>query len=195
VPRFLCAAVAVALAASLAAPAPRLKDPPVTSYFPTTVGARWVYETESGEETEVVTKVTKDGSATVVSVGLVRPGGEVTPTQTVAVRSDGLFLLTESGHAYNPPVCLLKLPVKPGGRWEDVTTRRDIGKLRFVQEVKETKELVTPGGTYEAVRIESTLTLGDGPSKTADNYWYAPGVGLIQIDKNRTLKSFEQGKK
>ena len=194
-PRSLLTAVALALAAAPAAPAPRLKDAGPPSYFPITVGARWVYQSGQVEQTEVVTDVKTDGEATVVTVGSVLPDGKVTPWNTVAVRPDGLFMLSETGQPYDPPVCLLKFPVKSGDRWEDATTRPDIGKLRFTHEVKETKTLDTPAGKFECVRIEAAVAFGAVATPATHSHWYAPGIGLIQIDGTRTLKSFAAGKR
>jgi hypothetical protein len=192
--RVLFVTAAVVLVATPAVPAPQLKDAGPAGYFPTTVGARWVYQSGQVEQTEVVTDVRKDGEATIVAVGSVGPDGKVTPGDTVAIRPDGLFLLSETGQPYDPPVCLLRFPVKVGDRWEAETSRPDIGKVRFVREVKETKTRETPAGKFEAVRVESAVALGAAVPNT-HSHWYAPGVGVVEIERTRTLKSFEPGKK
>jgi hypothetical protein len=127
-------------------------------------------------------------------VGYEGGGGKVAPIHTMALRPDGLYMLGEVGKLYGPPVCVLKLPVKVGDRWEGTSSRPDLGKIRFVREVKEVKAVETPAGTFQAVGIEVESVIGGAASAPKDRYWYAPGVGLIQIDRSRTLKSFSRGK-
>src|SRR5262245_2385785 len=67
--RSLFVAVALALVATPAAPAPRLKDAGPAGYFPTTVGARGVYQSGQVEETDGVPDVREDGGATIVVLG------------------------------------------------------------------------------------------------------------------------------
>src|SRR4051794_24001137 len=120
--RLLTIAPALALLASLApaAPVPRGADKPVL-YFPTQVGAKWVYRGTSGptawEDTRVVTAVRDDGAAKVVTVGAVHPDGTVAYDHRVAVSPTGLFRLGTSGTEFRSPMCLIKLPSRAGDSW------------------------------------------------------------------------------
>jgi hypothetical protein len=191
----LPAVLALGLVATPAAPAARLKDRPGPAhYFPTTVGAKWVYQFAKADQTEVVTHVRREGGDVVVSVGYERPGGEVAPIHTMALRGDGLYMLDEVGKPYDPPVCVLKLPVKVGDRWEGTSSRPDLGKIRYAKEVREVRKLQTPAGAFQAVGVDSEFVVGAAENAPKDRYWYAPDIGLIQIEKVRALKSFTPGK-
>jgi hypothetical protein len=112
----------------------------------------------------------------------------------MALRADGMYLLDEVGKPYDPPVRVLKPPVKLGDRWEGTSSRPDIGRVRYSGEVKELKALKTPAGTFQAVGIEVGWASGAAQGLAMDRYWYAPDVGLVQIEGVRVIKSFTPGK-
>ena len=142
----------------------------------------------------MVTDVRREGGDFIVRVETEGADGKLAPIHTMALRADGLYMLDEVGKAYSPPVCMVRLPVKVGDRWDGATTRSDLGPIRFVHEVKGVQKIETPAGTFEAVGIESEWVIGGARTGEKHVHWYAPGTGLIQIDKSRTLKSFTAGK-
>jgi hypothetical protein len=182
-----------------AAPVPKhlMKAPPV--YFPTRVGAKWVYLRSGQEETHAVTKVEAKEGEMVVTVER-EQGGKTTPYWVVAVRSDGLFLVAESGEAYDPPWCLLKCPVEVGKSWDGNSEREDYITLVGRRTVAAAEKLKVPAGEFEALRITServTSETGDARVRSSTTYWYAPHVGVVQIDRDPphlVLKAFVPGK-
>lgn len=89
----------------------------------------------------------------------------------------------------------MKLPLKAGDKWETEAKRPDLaGPFRFAREVGETKVVETPAGKFEAVRVLGRTTSGGRASDVKAAFWYAKGVGLVQIDGTRTLTKYTPGK-
>ena len=184
-----------------AAPIPKDAKKPVL-YFPTKVGAKWVYEFEDGTTyTEAVTKVQKgkDGGFR-VTAGKVRD--EVALALDLYEVSDkGLFLLEAGKAAFDPPMSYINLSQKVGVKWENKSTLLgdivDHGTRRIV----EIEKVEVPAGKFDAIRIENQppATVGQKAEQVTHTYWYAPDVGLVKLsstkkDVNRVLKSFTPGK-
>jgi hypothetical protein len=168
-----------------------MADLPV--YYPTRVGTKWVYLRGGVEETRVVTRAEARAGEKVVTVEDVRKEGNK-PYQTVSVRPDGLFLVSESGEAYDPPWQVLKLPFKAGEVWE-TTTRRTTLRIASKKTTDGEERLKVPAGEFATLRIKSEWSSGVGRAPTRSSYWYAAGVGLVQIDDppHLVLKSFTPG--
>ncbi|VTT99162.1 unnamed protein product [Gemmataceae bacterium] len=152
-------------------------------YFPTAVGAKWVYERDGrGDETVVVAAVEKDGDALVVA----REGtnGNATVYAKVVVSPAGLRQDRTGPDGSDVAVWLLKVGVRAGDSWDAA----DGGK----RTVHEAEKVVVPAGTFTAVRV---VWEHEGGAQTS---WYAPGVGEVKrVVKRggdevvtRALKSF-----
>jgi hypothetical protein len=145
----------------VAAPVPKgAEQKPL--YFPTAVGAKWVYETPDGElETAVVSAVEKgdDGALTVSRAGA--DGTRVAYTKTV-VTANGL---RRDDAANGKSGWLLKTNVKAGDSWDSPDGKRT---------VYGPEEVKVPAGTFTALRVEWEQF---GASYAS---WYAPGVGEVK---------------
>lgn len=168
---------------ALAAPVP--KDAGKTPiYFPTAVGAKWVYEDTDGETEEVeVYEVEKDGDNVVVGR---RRVGETVPYTKMIVSADGL---RQPPDREGEKGWVLKSKLKAGESWEVPG-----GGKRTVSGPEEVK---VPAGKYQALKV---VWEDDGRTLTS---WYAPGVGEVKRTVKRdgveivyrSLKSFTEGKK
>jgi hypothetical protein len=197
VPRLLAAVIAVALALSLAeaAPVPNGEDKPVL-YFPTKVGAKWVYSVVGvGEETEVINAVTAKDGVTVVTVDELDAKGVARLSHKEIVSGSGLVRCAERGIRI-PPYYLLKLPCLPGETWGTAfkVNQGDWHRLTTLG-----SEVVTvPAGTYKAIRVEEEYKHGETVSRW--EHWYVQDVGLVRTvatlpkGYERVLKSFTPGK-
>jgi len=171
--------LAALLAATLAAPVPKAKAPPL--YFPTTVGATWVYERDGGEEAVTVSAVEKDGDDLVVTRTSADKRG--IKYGTVVVSADGLRQPREL--ADGKVGWVLKTTVRDGDSW-DVP---DGGK----RTVHGPEEVEVPAGKYQALRV---VWERDGETVTS---WYAPDMGEVKRTTKRgeeevvfrALKSFQ----
>lgn len=175
-------------------------------YYPTTVGAKWVYkEGERGwtrEWAEVITAVEEQDDGKVVTVKRVGNDGVEVESLKVAVSGQGVFRLESMGHKDAPPICWLKLPTKPGAVWEYAWPQGPTERTRtFAPELVE-----VPAGTYRAIPIEVEISWGpDRPPGVSSGLgssgvrvirWFAPGVGIVKqrgSNYEQVLMSFTPG--
>lgn len=181
-----------------AAPVPKGRTP--SGYFPTRVGAKWVYKVTRpdrvGEVTVRVSAVeTKEDGATSVTLGEVREGDQISGQFTV--RPDGLYQDVDfpGGAIYYPAICVLKLPHRHGASW--ATESRVIQSPRAETRTAYGPERVeVPAGRFDAIRVESVYARRPAPAQRQTE-WFAPGVGLVKWavrEQVWTLKSFDPGK-
>ncbi|AWM37875.1 hypothetical protein C1280_13285 [Gemmata obscuriglobus] len=156
-------------------------------YFPTVVGAKWVYEDErGGEEAVEVSAVEKDGDELVVS----RKGVDGTSTRytQMIVSTKGLRQPKDAFNDKPEPVWVLKCGLRAGESWETPSGKRTL---------HEAEEVKVPAGTFKALRV-----VVESGTETLTS-WYAPGVGEVKRTQKRcgtvtvirSLKSFTPGKK
>lgn len=202
-------ALALAVFVPLALPAPGPKDgdkSPV--YVPTTVGDKRVYESDYGgglkvEETSEVTAVERKDGAVLVTVktsGSGKAAGTGGRVSQSRMSGQGLFLLSEAGHVYDPPVRLLPLPLKEGDAWE---WEKPFVKWKFTAGKEE--EVEVPAGKYTARRVDGVGAVRETPMQakptpTRCTLWYAPDLGVVKSviklgddEIVEVLKSFSPG--
>lgn len=189
-----CAVVLIAACAVSsvgAAPVPKhLMKRQEPLYAPTTVGAKRVYETGGAERVLIVAKIEHRNGTTVVIVER-EDNGKRSEDDVVEVSGAGLIRTRWAGTDYDPPLVLVKGPVRVGESWAVKT----IG-VEGTKKVAAVETIKVPAGTFEAVRVESDYGPATAPSKSTA--WYAPNVGLIKVVDGGTvtwlLKAVELGK-
>ncbi|QDU20565.1 hypothetical protein ETAA1_25200 [Urbifossiella limnaea] len=204
----LLAALAVGLVLVTAdAPAAPVAPPPreVAHYFPTTVGARWVYvlsrEGERDIESELeVTAVRnrRDGARAVTTYH--KYGAGYVPYQMLNVSARGVGVVAAIGGDFGEPFWLLRTPAEAGKKWDVVLDIVGVGVVRTAKATAHGPEWVeVPAGKYRAVRVEMDLTFRD--ERRVTTTWYAAGIGMVKEkveEVNGTtvevLKSFTPGK-
>jgi hypothetical protein len=195
--------VAVEAPVACAAPVPPDRRAPL--YFPTAVGATWVYQLNDGREyTDVVTAVDHEQGHATVSVSVIGPDGKLHPSYRNVVSARGILRVEGIGIKKDRPEWRLKLPYTVDEVWE---TGGEWDEYRLFQSQRSTHtsaggEVVSvPAGTFKALRVTTKhdripgCMLGPTPPSTC---WYAPGVGVVKITMDKTvwvLKSFEPGGK
>ncbi|WP_020474618.1 hypothetical protein [Zavarzinella formosa] len=190
------------LVASVALPAPMLKDREVF-YHPIRVGDECVYEEVSnGEITEQKTTVVKAEKTSAGHIITVRWGDESDkPYQTrVIVTRNEVTELDGSASGSKQGASHIKLPAKEGLTWKfepyGVNKPEEANSVcRVIGE----EMVVTPAGKFKAIRVE-VKTGPNGKFKDMTT-WHASGVGMVKVDmkvgENRRtviLKSFKPGK-
>jgi len=175
------AAVALGLAVHGSGAAPRPKGaPPPAPYFPTRVGEQWVLGFEEPHGTNMAPLVVtaaaeKDGVTTVTVANLNRDGGR-DPGFTVEASDKGVCVVADSRGKVDPPQWQVKLPAKAGTKWEVPIPGRGGKPEVMARTVAGEEEVVTPAGTFKAVRVEVEY-----PSGTAwTTEWWAPGRGKVK---------------
>ena len=191
--RVLACLLAILLLSGLdAAPIPKTTPKETKLYFPTTVGSKWVYQSEDGEYTEVVKDVVNKEKERcwIVSVSRVDKDGKEVPSKEWEV-SEGALILTKS--AVSPKKRLawphLLLPHNPGKQWQFLPESDSHPCVAIKpQRVK------VPAGEFDAVGVE----LYSG-RQLVETKWYAIGIGLVKrtdLDGkvDLELKSFTRDK-
>ncbi|QEL15481.1 TapB family protein [Limnoglobus roseus] len=183
------ALVVLFAAAPLVIAAPVPKKAEAMLYFPTAIGAKWVYERPDGqgEEAVEVSEVEKGDGGWVVTRK--RSDGVATAYLPVTVSAAGLTQPRPTS-GEGGPVCLVKAGAKAGDTWDVPDGKRTLVGMERV---------TVPAGTYTAAKV-SWVATADGERITQ---WYAPGVGEVKKVRTaadgtetilRTLKSFTPGK-
>jgi hypothetical protein len=184
-------------------------------YFPTEVGATWLYEEDIGgtkrEKRYQVVSVDKQSDGLVISVATAKPGGVTALRDRWLVSNKGLTRLQIAGIKLDSPVCVLRLPHKAGENWKvrisgsEQLTRDAHGNQIVGSITRETgnvtqvavEEVVVPAGKYRAIRVEM-ITSPAGGKESRRTSWFAPGVGEVKLTVDgsdfRVLKSFTPGK-
>jgi len=181
VPVVLVAIAPAAIAPAAPVPKHLMKKP--VYYYPTTVGATWVYN----DLTLVVDQVEDAKGAKVVTVVSVTGAGKAR-NEVMEVSEAGLRRLGLSGEPFDVPLVMLQAPFCVGTTWE-IKTRgaQGTGTIGAIETIK------VPAGTFEAVRVDIAQR---GRTIRA---WFAPDVGLLKMTEDDRepiwlLKSFTPGK-
>jgi hypothetical protein len=185
-------AITFVLPAAVAAP--RLPDHQSAPglYFPTRVGAKWVYQNGLAEYAEVVTEVEREEKTLIVTTAIVDNQGDPRSNVKVAVSTDGLFLVDNPrlGEKPKSPACLLSLKHRPGDEWTD-------SLYGYAHTASEPEWIDVPAGRFKAIRVEQKVI--HSVQRRKNTYWYAEGVGLVKWESSSilrptVLKSFDPGK-
>jgi len=190
------------------APARRLPDADNdTTYIPVGLGDKLVYERTIRDKariskevvTELVTAV--DRADGLVITAEYRYGEELKPRRIFRFRATdaGIFWIGSNGQAFDPPECVLKLPVQTADTWESPLGGDPDTLVRYTTGKEE--EVEVPAGRFRAVRVDSMLKGNGFTLETTD--WYARGVGLVKtttrtddgVSGVKVLTSFTPGKK
>ena len=183
----------VVAALAPAAPVPKhlMREQGPAYYYPTTVGAKWVYEdTAGGDYVVVVTKV-EDRKGTKVVTAERETGEQRVPEEVMEVSATGFVRTHCWDGALDPPLPILNVPFKVGDSWafrfDGGGGTKTIGAIETIK---------VPAGTFEAVRVDTDFTRAN--QRRLTHWWYAPGVGLVKMTEDDRivwlLKSFTPGK-
>lgn len=199
---------------TLAAPEP--KEPNDDAYFPTEVGAKWVYQFQidkqagTTERTEIVTAVEENNGAKLVTVNEIKDDGKDDMMYTIRVSHRGLHLVSTRFSTLKPELCVLRLPFKEASNWEATVTYSSLSSgYETVENRKFTavalEEVKVPAGKFKAIRLLEKRK--SGVLEREYTKWYAPQVGLIKqeywdgvtdrplVKVTSVLKSFTPAKK
>ena len=174
--------VLVALLAGLpltAAPVPKNAEPPL--YYPTRVGAQWLYVSGDWVVTDTVTAAKQKDRVWVVTVERLTKEGTVDFENEWEVSSEGLFQIAHNDKKHRNPECFLKLPAKPGEKW-DVNP-----EVEYRAVATEPKRVKVPAGEFDAIGVKTYLGNRDKLPMTT---WHAPGIGPVKIEgpKNEVME-------
>jgi hypothetical protein len=170
--------VAAAFCGPVVLSAPKAGErPPI--YLPTAVGAKLNYKVPDGHVVETVTAVEeKDGRTAVTLDRRHSAGFEVTVIYRLA--GDGVYRLAFGDRRYDPPICVLALPVAEKKGWEHDLPLDGGPTARVKARVVGEEEVTVPAGKFKAVRVDTEFqTPKADPIHSSE--WYAVGIGLVRL--------------
>lgn len=176
--------------AAFAAPVP--KAPPAP-YHPTIVGTKWVMASGKGRVEYAVTAAEEKNGETVVSFEADSGDGFGKGTDTRVVSKDGVFSVGKADER----TTFLKLPLAKGSKWVADKQQGPGRDQEWACEAVGTETVKVPAGEFQAVRVDTKVTLNGAVQHTM-TFWYAAGYGVVKKNLNGTewvMESFEAGKK
>ncbi len=190
----LLTACATPLAAS---PVPEHLFPKAHLYYPTQVGAEWVYRDGGTTYTYFVAKVEEKDGVSRVSVNLRHRDGKGSQhSHTMEVSKGGLREVSNFNRKVEPPTPVLKVPGAKGDKWECPMALDGEKQCDYTLVAGGVEEVSVPAGKFNALRIDQTSVGTDGKTIQTIATWYAPGVGVVKMEYGgtRELVSFTPGK-
>lgn len=157
------------------APAPTAPD-----YYPLKVGTKWHYQIQVGKQTIPAVSIARE-EETINQVKLVRLeceiDGKLAATEHLASTPEGIFRHRYNGLKCEPPLHILRLPVKKGETWRsDLVVGPERGSFSAVTDMAKVE---VPAGQYDAVTVRTMVKMPNG-SIIITKYWFAAGVGIVK---------------
>lgn len=175
--------IAFLMAVSLAGAKPTKKDEKKESdagnYYPLQVGNKWEYRVDvAGTSAKAVSTILK--KETIDGVELARleatVNGSPVATELLRATDKGVFRYRNNDKAIEPPICLLKYPVRAGEKWDgEITVGKEKGKY-FCDTREENVEV--PAGKFKAIKV--TINLEAKMQKVSTSYWFVKDIGFVK---------------
>ncbi len=178
------------IAPAPAAPVPKhlMKGP--TLYYPTEVGAKWVYtvcdadDATGREVVEVVMSVLEprgEPGVKYVEVGTLVEGKSHSVGYHVAVSAGGLAEgKFEGPEKFVRRTTTLRVPDTLDSRWEVKIEGR--GDCKAIHTFRGAEEVEVPAGKFTALRVDTEYQYAHAAWQMWHR-WYAPGVGLVKAER------------
>jgi hypothetical protein len=183
----------ISLTLAVAPAAPRLKDRPI-SYFPTQLGACWVYDVDGMDETRTITHVRDEDGAKLLTVEWTWAGTDESTVETVGVSTKGLYRMGFDNEPFEQPWFMLRFPPSSGHTWKREPTKPFFGEE--TARVYGPEKVMVPAGIFTAYRVEFDCK-ADGGFPMLDTLWFAE-IGMVKhkswSGQTSALKSFTPGK-
>lgn len=151
-------------------------------YFPLKEGNQWTYTMSSGLQMSARIAEFADVGAVRCAIVETTMAGQ-TSREYVAADAEGLK--TYMGQAqgqefrYDPPVVRLKLPYKEGDTWT-ATVNQFGTAVSTTFESAGKEQIQTPAGTFDCIKVRSTMTTMAGQPPMVSTVYYAQGIGPVR---------------
>ncbi len=151
-------------------------------YAPLREGNQWTFMMSNGaQSTTTVTGFAEVGTVRCAIVETTM-GGQ-TSREYIAVDAEGVK--TYMGQAqgqefrYDPPLLRIKLPYKEGDTWTSTVNQAGRSVTTSFQSIGK-ERLQTPAGTFDCIRVYSTVNGIPGQSSAISISYYADGIGPVR---------------
>jgi hypothetical protein len=188
---------ALAIAALAAFPAPSLSqatqkstppssaakgDAKTPNYYPLKAGTKWHYQLDAGngQKVQLVTEIgglDNFGGKSLARLDVAANGRKLPTTEHLQSNENGVFRVRMNDLEIDPPICLIKYPLK-AGQTLSVETSAAGQKMKVDCSEGKSEEVQVPAGKYQA--IPCTITVMQGPIKLKNVFWFAEDVGIVK---------------
>jgi hypothetical protein len=148
-------------------------------YYPLQVGNQWNFKLDvNGKEAAIIMRIAKIETIKEQPYARLEAEvmGKVTATEHLRKTDKGLIRLRTNTIEVDPPLLLLKYPVKAGDKWQGAFTA-DGKNAKYESHV--TEEMVkVPAGRFKAMRV--AIRIEEGTMMANTTYWFAPGIGIVK---------------
>jgi uncharacterized protein (TIGR03067 family) len=150
------------------------------THYPLKKGNKWTYTFDAaGIEKSLELRVAKMETIDGIVMGRLEGSIDDQPiplTEHLGETEKGIFRYRMNGQDVEPPLQLLRYPVKAGDKWSGKAT---VGKETLSYQAVAVEDTVeVPAGKYKAIKM--TLKVVSGQEKVTTTYWFAPTVGMVR---------------
>jgi RNA polymerase subunit RPABC4/transcription elongation factor Spt4 len=151
-------------------------------YFPLKEGNQWTYTLSNGMQT--TTKVIGFADVGTARCAVVETtAGWQTSREYFAADADGLksYMIQAQGQEfrYDPPMLRLKLPYREGDAWEATVSQFGMSMTTSFQSTGR-ERIQTPAGTFDCVKVRSSMSMVPGQPPAVGIIYYAEGIGPVR---------------
>lgn len=172
---------AALFAVLLAVAAPAFAEETIESapYYPTKIGSTWKYRFARGVLTNKITRHEKVGDVLCARLDTLS-GDKVVSNEHVTITKNGVERHATLGFRPEPPVLLLKFPLKDKDEW-DIDSKVGEETIKGKANV-EKEELKIGDKTYDTFKVTTDVKTGTMQIKSV--CWYAKDVGMVKQNLN-----------
>jgi len=170
-------------------------------YYPLNVNDKWTYDVKAGDKELVVSasvaKIEKIDDKELARIDS-EINGKVATTEHLTSNDTGVYRARYNGVDFDPPVQILRYPIKEGETWDGETKAGSETFKYTVRVAKAKDEVEVPAGKFETVKVE--IKLVQNKQSVDSIYWFADGVGIVKQEASiqntkltLELQKFEKG--
>jgi len=155
-----------------------LPEKALPEYYPLQVGNQWTYKVKSmGLDSTMVSRIAKIETIKDQPYARLEAviGGRVTATEHLRETDKGIIRLRTNDFEADPPLLLLKYPIKLGDKWGEVFTVKD-QKWKYNSENHGEETVEVPAGKFKALRVG--ILLQEDERLIHTTYWLPAALVL-----------------
>jgi hypothetical protein len=149
------------------------------NYYPVAEGAAWHFHvTVNGNEAKATNRIAKIEKIDGVDLGRLEAvvSDKVVATEHVSQNDKGVFRHRYNGQVIDPPLPLIRYPVKAGDKWDgELKVGKDAARYDCVATEE---EVSVPAGKFKAVKVVINVT--ENGNTLATTYWFVNDIGFVR---------------
>jgi len=150
-------------------------------YYPLKEGNNWTFSLPTGGEMTITVAGLEDVKGVKCARLECDLADQGKTTSWLVADTDGVwtykFKNPQGEIEFPKPLLQIKLPFKPGDKWQAQLPRQQ--SIDTQMESVGREMIKVPVGTFECIRIDTVVTVGE--KKATTSTWYADGVGQVQM--------------